>query len=482
MVKTAVGDNLTLDEITVGSRVNLGNAALVEFQGQHEFKVTFVFPNRPSVEKCELQINGQVSARADLNEAMRPFLGSPPESVRVAVRAPHKVVDRCIVVSLPDYPVQQDVSAKKATRGTSVDVTVGSRAALAAQNLNLLLEGVPGTGKTFAFDAICKGLGIDDPKRRFVLNCHPSTQYEDVIEGLRPKAVKNEKPWQPVDGSTWKDDPDQAWHVVDGVFLRACTAAREARKEYEKDPLDAERKPKPVPYVAILLDELNRANVPRMLGDLLTVMERSKRVNFGADGKLAATPSHTVTLPVSGRTFLVPDNLIIVATMNSVDHSVAPLDQALLRRFWRVRVEPMNDKHAIAAALERKDDSDKRSDKDMWAALSDPMKEAVDAFVALNETIGAKDCLGPDGMIGQSFLFDMHVLSSQGQTDAIEHVWRYGVAPQVIAALQAAGKEAWFDTDKGEVGSLKQILKVRCKLEFEISGSGSSRNLRLKAP
>ncbi len=352
----------------------------------------------------------------------------------------------------------------------------GAKARLAAQNLNLLLEGVPGTGKTYAFKDICekdKGLDIAD-NHRFVLNCHPSTQYEDVIEGLRPEAVKNENPWQPVHGSTWTDNKAGAWHVVDGVFLRACTAARLA-------PLVAGKKAR----VAILLDELNRANVPRMLGDLLTVMERSKRATFDGDGNEVQRQCDPVILPISGRTFLVPDNLIIVATMNSVDHSVAPLDQALLRRFWRVRVEPMNDKHAIAAALERKDDSDKRSDKDMWAALSDPMKEAVDAFVALNETIGAKDCLGPDGMIGQSFLFDMKALCAgqddQTQANAIRNVWRYGVAPQVIASVQAAGKERWFSGSENDDSNGVTLVNALANCYFTLTwkGAGMTRALRM---
>ncbi len=382
----------------------------------------------------------------------------------------------------PDAPKQPRVADGDPVKSPAV---MGLHAALARQNLNLLLEGVPGSGKTYTFRDICDQ---QDPPvasgHRYVLNCHPSTQYEDVIEGLRPEAVTYKPSWRSVieaqttaetgtaadakSGKAAVAKTDHGWHVVDGVFLRACTAARD----------------NPGKYVAILLDELNRANVPRMLGDLLTVMERSKRVNF-VDGKVAAQPSHTVSLPISGRTFLVPDNLIIVATMNSVDHSVAPLDQALLRRFWRVRVEPMNDKHAIAAVLERKDDSDKRSAKDMWAALSNQMQKAVDAFLALNTTIGADDCLGPDGMIGQSFLFDMKALCAgqddQTQANAIRNVWRYGVAPQVIASVQAAGKERWFSGSEYDDSNGVALVNALANCYFTLTwkGEGMTRALRM---
>lgn len=347
---------------------------------------------------------------------------------------------------------------------------VGKHALLAAQNLSILLEGVPGTGKTYAFGQICKELNIPETaEHRFVLNCHPSTQYEDVIEGLRPQAVRNNNPWLPVDGIGWTD-ANVGWHIVDGVFLRACRAARLAAMKDGKKT-----------YVAILLDELNRANVPRMLGDLMTVMERSKRAKFDANGKLVhGQPSHTVTLPISGRTFLVPDNLIIVATMNSVDHSVAPLDQALLRRFWRVRVEPIGFEVENPSS-DQKLKTDLRLTSERVVAAATDYRKLTDALL---------HAFGRDAMIGHSYLTDMQALCD-AETDKAKHmnlvqsVWRYSIAPQVIAAVQAAGKEGWFAQDAtlsgADAATHKKLVEAMqaCGFKIEWTGSGAARALRM---
>src|SRR5207247_595935 len=100
----------------------------------------------------------------------------------------------------------------------------------------------------------------------------------------------------------------------------------------------------------VLLDEINRCNVPKVLGDLLMALEVTKRARWNTvteqweDGAV-------VTLPYSSSLLFVPDNLYIVGTMNTSDRSVAPLDAALRRRFAFVRMEPIaNDD--LAAAVE----------------------------------------------------------------------------------------------------------------------------------
>jgi hypothetical protein len=329
----------------------------------------------------------------------------------------------------------------------------------AEQNLNLLLEGVPGTGKTFAFGKICEELGIA-ADRCFVLNCHPSTQYEDVIEGLRPQSLTAlSEPWADLGGNPSPKDQN-GWRVVDGVFLRACTVAARS---------------KPGHKVAILLDELNRANVPRMMGDLLTVIERSKRGVFDGNGAFVGTlPSYAVTLPLSGRKFLVPANLIVVATMNTVDHSVSPLDQALLRRFWRVRLEPLGFETPVPTPIDQ---------LAIDLELDTPqLKDAGRAYIALNNML--RDALGPDGMIGHSFLTEMRDMPRGPDHEAaVDNIWRYGVAPQVISAVLAAGRERWFAEGKGDdVNSvaLKRALKECGKIVLEYDGEGGTKALRLK--
>ncbi len=128
------------------------------------------------------------------------------------------------------------------------------------------------------------------------LTFHASYSYEEFVEGYRPVD----------DGS-----PGLSLTLRDGVMKRvARTAAAD----------------QPLPYV-LLIDEINRANLPRVFGELLTVIESDKR-------------GLPVTLPGSGQRLTVPDNLFIVGTMNTADRSIRTLDAALRRRFAFIELMP----------------------------------------------------------------------------------------------------------------------------------------------
>lgn len=187
--------------------------------------------------------------------------------------------------------------------------------------MNQILYGPPGTGKTFhAVDhalAIIDGANVrerkDDDIERFhelrdsgqvaMVTFHQNYAYEDFIEGIRPKLSKG------VSG--------QVGYVLHpGVFKRMVKAANE---EVDK------------PFV-LIIDEINRGNIAKIFGELITLIEGSRRIG--------AKDATTVTLPYSKELLGVPGNLYLVGTMNTADRSIQLLDTALRRRFSFVEMMP----------------------------------------------------------------------------------------------------------------------------------------------
>ena len=207
-------------------------------------------------------------------------------------------------------------SGEKEDRSNKEEKTPSPREANPKMDIaeNLILYGPPGTGKTW--QTVDKALKILDPefyddhnsdrtalKRRFdqlraegwvgFVTFHQSFSYEDFVEGLRASTKKGQIRYK----------------IEDGIFKKMCSDAHSQPSE---------------PRV-LIIDEINRGNIANIFGELITLIEPSKRAG--------AKEALEVTLPYSKKPFSVPANLYIVGTMNTADRSLVHIDTALRRRF-----------------------------------------------------------------------------------------------------------------------------------------------------
>lgn len=260
----------------------------------------------------------------------------------------------------------------------------------------IILTGAPGTGKSYAAREIANRLTENKAENIDFVQFHPSMDYTDFVEGLRPI----------------KDDKGQiGFERRDGIFKAFCKRALENQENF-----------------VFIIDEINRGDISKIFGELFFAIDPSYR---GEKGKIMTQYQNLVEsddLYAGG--FYIPENVYIIGTMNDIDRGVESMDFAIRRRFTWIEVNP--------------DDTQSMLD----SGIPEYAADAKERMGALNKVIFTNPSLGKAYQIGAAYFLRLNELN--GDFDAL---WAYHLEPLLREYLRGDPRaEEFLDEMKKAYG------------------------------
>jgi 5-methylcytosine-specific restriction protein B len=330
----------------------------------------------------------------------------------------------------------------------------------------LVKYGAPGTGKTYTakrnadlfFKIWQERFGhiapdLDSRQCTEIVQFHPSYGYEDFLEGLRPSPT-SEGGWHlTLQNGIFKDFCRRAgvWEIeVHGIPHDGPDLAEKwpdltvgQLRPHIGGPLkhptwqavaeleDSERIADVTPPFFFIIDEINRAELSRVLGELMYCIEY-RGVGGSISTQYAALNTTTTAMleTTAGPRFFIPHNVYLIGTMNTIDRSVESFDLALRRRFRWERADP--DIAILRYHLSQRDAQPCNGSRP-WVKLAENLE-------ILNDAVRKTDLLGPDYEIGHAYLMDLRYPATLNCSEVRSRIWEDSLQPLLEEYLRGSGR------------------------------------------